>query len=66
MLRECAGPSKIPGLGKEVGKAAKSFQQAARVSLLMFVCNINIHVLQMLCQLQSHWTLCLRFVLCIH
>ncbi|KAL3144159.1 hypothetical protein ABBQ32_003942 [Trebouxia sp. C0010 RCD-2024] len=24
------GPSKIPGLGKEVGKAAKSFQQAAK------------------------------------
>lgn len=24
------GPSKIPGLGKEVGKAAKSFQEAAK------------------------------------
>ena len=34
MELECAGPSKIPGLGKEVGKAAKSFQQAAKVSHL--------------------------------
>ena len=25
------GPSKLPGLGKEVGKAAKSFQEAAKV-----------------------------------
>jgi len=24
------GPSKLPGLGKEVGKAAKSFQEAAK------------------------------------
>ena len=29
--QDTAGPSKIPGLGKEVGKAAKSFQQAAKV-----------------------------------
>ncbi len=32
-LPHFAGPSKIPGLGKEVGKAAKSFQEAAKVCI---------------------------------
>lgn len=31
------GPSKLPGLGKEVGKAAKSFQEAAKVIHMKFV-----------------------------
>ena len=48
--KDIAGPSKIPGLGKEVGKAAKSFQQAAKVGehshclygLIARSCKVNV------------------------
>ena len=49
-----AGPSKIPGLGKEVGKAAKSFQEAAKVGTVFISCIWkDWHVLQHLWSLQE-------------